>query len=213
MTTSTTTPASNPGMASHTLAIDGMSGEECIKKVLAAIKAVPNVRSTNVSVGAATITAGAAGCVSTCEAIGRAGFTSRESNKGAPAHAPAKSNPNPATSANTNAPATSNTNAPANSNANTRATSNAPANTPANAYSGDAAMRAGVPANTHDPVKPGADKSSYNNVTRSGDAACTSPTMESKPDATKPDATKANADCCTDAGKTDACVKPEAAKA
>lgn len=193
MTTSTTTPASNPGMASHTIAIDGMSGEECIKKVVAAIKTVPNVRSTNVSVGAATISADAAGCKSACEAIGRAGFTSRESNKGA--HAPANSNPKSATPTNTNAPASSNTNPAASS------------DTPANTNSGDDAMRAGVPANTHDPVKPGADKSSYNNVTRSGDAACAAPTMEAKPDATK-----ANADCCTDAGKTEACVKPEAVK-
>ena len=196
MTTSTTTPASNPGMASHTIAIDGMSGEECIKKVVAAIKTVPNVRSTNVSVGAATISADAAGCKSACEAIGRAGFKSHEANKGAPAHAPAKANATPITPANTNAPASSNTNAPA------------PSNTPVNTSSGDDAMRAGTPANTHNPVKPGTDKSSYNNVARPGNVACTSSTAE-----TKPDAMKANADCCTDAGKTGACVKPEAVKA
>ena len=64
--------------ATKTLAIDGMSGDECVKKVSSAIGAVPDVSAKSVTVGAATIWADDAGCTAACNAVKTAGYKAKE---------------------------------------------------------------------------------------------------------------------------------------
>lgn len=64
----------------RSLDIDGMSGDECVKKVTGALKGVEGVSTQNVKVGGATIGADQTGCTAACAAIGVAGYKARESN-------------------------------------------------------------------------------------------------------------------------------------
>lgn len=64
--------------SSRTLSIDGMSGEDCCKKVTGALKGVSNVETHTVKVGSAKIEADEAGCKAACQAIGGAGFKANE---------------------------------------------------------------------------------------------------------------------------------------
>ena len=65
--------------SSRTLQIDGMSGEDCCKKVTSALDGVSNVATHNVKVGSAKIEANDAGCKDACRAIDGAGFKAHES--------------------------------------------------------------------------------------------------------------------------------------
>lgn len=65
--------------SSRTLQIDGMSGEDCCKKVTGALKGVTNVATHNVKVGSANIEADDAGCKDACRAIDGAGYKAHES--------------------------------------------------------------------------------------------------------------------------------------
>ncbi len=65
--------------SSRTLQIDGMSGEDCCKKVTSALDGVSNVSTHNVKVGSAKIEASDAGCKDACRAIDAAGFKAHES--------------------------------------------------------------------------------------------------------------------------------------
>jgi copper chaperone CopZ len=67
--------------SSRTLQIDGMSGEDCCKKVTGALKGVSNVATHNVKVGTAHIEADDAGCKDACKAIDGAGFKAHETQK------------------------------------------------------------------------------------------------------------------------------------
>jgi len=67
--------------SSHTLEIDGMNGDACIKKVTDSLKGLDGVTTQGVELGSATITANDAGCKSACEAIGRAGYKTHESSR------------------------------------------------------------------------------------------------------------------------------------
>lgn len=61
-----------------TLSIDGMKGDECVKKVSGALEEVPDVSTKSVSVGAATIWADEAGCTAACGAVKQAGYKAKE---------------------------------------------------------------------------------------------------------------------------------------
>ncbi len=61
------------------LEIDGMSGDACVQKVNTALKGVPNVTTTAVKVGSATITADQAGSTAAVVAVNGAGYKARES--------------------------------------------------------------------------------------------------------------------------------------
>lgn len=75
--------------AIHTLAIEGMSGETCIKKVTTALKAVPHVSIDSVKVGSAVIGADQRGCDAACAGVTSAGYKATEDT--APHNAGAKS--------------------------------------------------------------------------------------------------------------------------
>lgn len=64
---------------SRNIAIEGMSGDECVNKVRGALKHVPNVSTQSVKVGSATIEADQAGCAAACKAVESAGFRTKES--------------------------------------------------------------------------------------------------------------------------------------
>jgi copper chaperone CopZ len=74
--------------ATKNLAIDGMTGDECVRKVSGALKSVPDVSTKSVSVGAATIWADEAGCTAACGAVKQAGYKATESAGAAPAVKP-----------------------------------------------------------------------------------------------------------------------------
>lgn len=65
--------------SNRTLKIDGMSGDDCCKKVTGALKGVSNVQTHNVKVGTARIEADQAGRDAACKAIGDVGFKAHES--------------------------------------------------------------------------------------------------------------------------------------
>lgn len=69
----------------RTIEIDGMTGPACVQKVTGALKGVPNVETTSVTVGAASIKSDQTGCDAACRGIGSAGFKARES-VAAPGH-------------------------------------------------------------------------------------------------------------------------------
>lgn len=71
-----TTTAKSP--TTHTLAIDGMSGDTCVKKVTTALKAVPNVSTDSVKVGSAVIGADQRGCDAACAAVTSVGYKASE---------------------------------------------------------------------------------------------------------------------------------------
>lgn len=81
-------------MSTRKLAIDGMSGDTCVKNVTGALKGVQGVSTTSVEVGSATIQANKDGCDAACKAIGTAGYKAREGSSSAPVggaeHASAK---------------------------------------------------------------------------------------------------------------------------
>ena len=81
-------------MSTRKLAIDGMSGDACVKNVTGALKSVQGVSTSSVEVGSATIHANKAGCDAACAAIGTAGYKAREGSAtdpvGGTEHAPAK---------------------------------------------------------------------------------------------------------------------------
>lgn len=62
----------------RTLAIDGMSGETCVKNVTAALKAVPNVSIDSVKVGSAVIGSDQRGCDAACASVTNAGYKATE---------------------------------------------------------------------------------------------------------------------------------------
>ncbi|MFN5944244.1 MAG: heavy-metal-associated domain-containing protein [Phycisphaerae bacterium] len=62
----------------RTLAIDGMSGDTCVKSVTSALKAVPNVRVDSVKVGSAVIGSDQRGCDAACAGVTKAGFKAKE---------------------------------------------------------------------------------------------------------------------------------------
>lgn len=62
----------------HTLAIDGMSGETCVTKVTSALHSVPAVKTQSVDVGSAVIDADQQGCDAACAAISGAGYRATE---------------------------------------------------------------------------------------------------------------------------------------
>ncbi len=62
----------------RTLAIDGMSGETCIKNVTTALKAVPNVSIDSVKVGSAVIGSDQRGCDAACAGVTSAGYKATE---------------------------------------------------------------------------------------------------------------------------------------
>lgn len=76
---------------SHSLTIDGMTGDACVKSVTGALKGVPGVTTQSVKVGSATITCDAAACTAACDAIGKAGYTAREATPGTDVKAADKS--------------------------------------------------------------------------------------------------------------------------
>jgi len=77
----------------HTLKIDGMNGDTCIKKVTHALKEVKGITTKSVKVGSATIDANEEGCKSACTAISAVGFKTREAKAGLePTGAPLKVN-------------------------------------------------------------------------------------------------------------------------
>lgn len=80
-------------MSTRKLAIEGMSGDACVKSVTGALKSVQGVSTSSVEVGSATIQANKAGCDAACTAIGTAGFKAREGSAtdpvGGTEHAPA----------------------------------------------------------------------------------------------------------------------------
>lgn len=65
-------------MTTRNLAIDGMSGDPCIKQVTTALKSVPGISTESVKVGSATIGADDTGCAAACAAISRAGYKAHE---------------------------------------------------------------------------------------------------------------------------------------
>lgn len=64
--------------ATHTLAIDGMSGDTCVTKVKSALHSVPAVTTQSVGVGSAVIDANQQGCDAACAAISGAGYRATE---------------------------------------------------------------------------------------------------------------------------------------
>lgn len=66
---------------SHTLEIDGMTGDACVTKVTGALKNVQGVTTRSVKVGSATITSDQKACAAACSAITNAGYKARESTK------------------------------------------------------------------------------------------------------------------------------------
>lgn len=60
--------------SSRTIQIDGMTGEDCCKKVNGALKNVSNIETHKVEVGSAKIEADQAGCTAACKAIDGAGY-------------------------------------------------------------------------------------------------------------------------------------------
>lgn len=67
--------------SNRTLQIDGMSGEDCVKKVTGALEGVSNVSTQHVKVGTAKIEADETGCKDACKAIDGAGYKAHESQK------------------------------------------------------------------------------------------------------------------------------------
>jgi copper chaperone CopZ len=67
--------------SNHTIEIDGMTGEDCCKKVTSALEGVSNVETHQVKVGSAKIEADHAGCTAACKAIDNAGFKAHENEK------------------------------------------------------------------------------------------------------------------------------------
>lgn len=65
----------------RTLQIDGMTGEDCCKKVTGALKGVSAVSTRNVKVGSATIEADQAGCTAACKAIDGVGYKAHEGDQ------------------------------------------------------------------------------------------------------------------------------------
>ena len=79
-TATPTSPQANLTKASHTLKIDGMTGDVCVQKVTAALKGINGITTQSVKVGEATILADQAGCKAACTAISGAGFPATELN-------------------------------------------------------------------------------------------------------------------------------------
>lgn len=68
--------------STHTLKIDGMNGDTCIKKVTHALKEVKGITTKSVKVGSATIDANDEDCKSACTAVSAVGFKTREAKTG-----------------------------------------------------------------------------------------------------------------------------------
>ncbi len=86
-------PATAPQSTSksHTLTIDGMTGDVCVQSVTGALQSVPGVTTQSVKVGSAVISCDAAACTAACAAIGKAGFKAREASPGTDVKAADKS--------------------------------------------------------------------------------------------------------------------------
>lgn len=67
--------------SNRTIQIDGMTGEDCCKKVTGALKGVSNIETHKVEVGSAKIEADHAGCTAACKAIDGAGFKAHENER------------------------------------------------------------------------------------------------------------------------------------
>ncbi len=64
--------------STHTLAIDGMSGDTCVTNVKSALHSVPTVKTQSVNIGSAVIDADQQGCEAACVAISGAGYRATE---------------------------------------------------------------------------------------------------------------------------------------
>ncbi|HEX2836978.1 MAG TPA: hypothetical protein VHN77_02500 [Phycisphaerales bacterium] len=75
-------------MTNRKLEIQGMTGDVCVKKVTAALKAVPDVYTQSVAVGSAAIRADETGCGSACKAVSAAGYEAHEADSAEDSVAP-----------------------------------------------------------------------------------------------------------------------------
>lgn len=66
----------------HTLNIDGMNGDTCIKKVTHALKDVKDIVTKSVNLGSASIDASQEGAKEACKAVSSIGFKTREVKAG-----------------------------------------------------------------------------------------------------------------------------------
>lgn len=66
----------------HTLNIDGMNGDTCIKKVTHALKDVKDIVTKSVKLGSASIDASQEGSKAACKAISSIGFKTHEAKTG-----------------------------------------------------------------------------------------------------------------------------------
>lgn len=67
----------------RTLAIDGMSGDDCVKKVTGALKSINGVETKSVGVGHAVVSTDDKGYAAACTAISDAGYRTRENSNNA----------------------------------------------------------------------------------------------------------------------------------
>jgi len=85
------------------LAIEGMSGDACVRKVEAAIKSVPGVTADSVKVGSATIGCETQQqCDSCCSAITAAGYKAKEASGNAGSNAGSNTGSNASSNASSN---------------------------------------------------------------------------------------------------------------